>query len=89
MPVEKFKDFDSARRALWLNSGDPRFLERFKKVCALSRALAPSVIAMVGVRKYRSLEEAEADRKSMRAKTQQPTLSEEPPRNADCPASES
>ena len=65
MPVEKFKDFESARRALWLESGDPTTLDRFRELMALSHKLCPPV-PMVGVRKYRSVEEAYADRQAMR-----------------------
>ena len=85
MPIEKFDDFDSARRALWLESGDPRILERFQELMKLSDALAPPVKRFRGVRKYRSVEEADADRQAMREEriTDEPLLSlEDDPREA-------
>ena len=65
MPIEKFDDFDSARRALWLEPGDPRILERLQELMKLSEALAPRAKRFRGVRKYRSLEEAYADRQAL------------------------
>lgn len=85
MPVQKFKDFDSARRALWLDSGDPRIWDRFRQVYTLSRKLSPSAITLPGVRKYRSLDEAEADRQSMKSQTSQPGRPKAPPQDHRSP----
>ena len=58
MGVEKFRSFEDARRALWLEAGDPRILERIKRLGELSRAprRAP------GVYRFRTIGEAKRPR---------------------------
>jgi len=56
MPVEKFRTFDDARRALWLPSGDPRILERLARLAARARVLPRPR----GVTRFRTLAEAKA-----------------------------
>ena len=59
MPVTKFKTFDDARRALWLDSGDPKILEHMKRLSELARPRPPRPH---GVFRYKTIEEAKADR---------------------------
>lgn len=56
MPVEKFRTFEEARRALWLPSGDARILERLARLGALAR-VPPRPR---GVMRFRTLAEAKA-----------------------------
>ena len=63
MPVQKFRTLDEARRALWMRSDDPRLPDRARALMAFSRHLA-IVHAPPGVRKFRTIEEANADRKA-------------------------
>ena len=61
MPVQKFRDFEAARRALWLPSGHKDLVRRIKALWAFSSHLALSQIPR-GVRKFRSIEEANQER---------------------------
>ena len=63
MPVQKFRSLDDARRALWTRSDDPRLPARARNLMAFSRRLAV-VHAPPGVRKFRTIEEANAERKT-------------------------
>ena len=63
MPVQKFRTLDEARRALWMRSDDPRLPDRARALMAFSRRFA-IVHAPPGVRKFRTIEEANADRKA-------------------------
>lgn len=56
MPVQKFRTFEDARRALWTAPGDPLLLERMKRLGELARSRP----ARPGVFRYRSIEEAKA-----------------------------
>ena len=65
MPVQKFRSFDDATRALAARPADPDAVAaRVASLWALSSALTPS-LGFRGVRKYRSIEEADADRQRM------------------------
>lgn len=61
MPVQKFRDFESARQALWLPSGHKDLVRRIKGLWAFSSRLVPRQIPR-GVRKFRSIEEANQER---------------------------
>lgn len=63
MPVEKFGDLDAARRALWTDSRDPGLPARIRRLWEFSSRLHPRV-APKGVRKFRSIQEANLDRES-------------------------
>ena len=63
MPIQKFRSLDEARRALWMRSDDPRLPDRARALMAFSRRLA-IVHAPPGVRKFRTMEEANAERKA-------------------------
>lgn len=65
MPVQRFESFEDARRALWLDAGDPRLGERIRRLWERSRRLAPPLGIPRGVRKFRSIEEANADRDAL------------------------
>jgi hypothetical protein len=61
MPIERFQSFDAARRALWLDGDDPALPDRLRRHWAFARRLN-AFPAPLGVRKFRSIEEANADR---------------------------
>lgn len=62
MPVRKFRSVEAMKSATqWLPAGDPAIGPRFRYLCALVSAAMP-IGARPGVRKYRSVEEADADR---------------------------
>jgi hypothetical protein len=61
MPIQKFKDLDEARKALWRSSGSSDLVLRIKKLWAFSERLTPFRIPR-GVRKFRSIEEANLER---------------------------
>jgi len=58
MPVQKFRTFEAARRALWTAAGDPRILERMQRLGELGRFRA----ARPGVFRYRSIQEAKKEK---------------------------
>ena len=61
MPIHRFHDFDDARRALWVERGDPRLAERIRRLWDFSRRLVPEPF-MTGIARYRTIEEAGLDR---------------------------
>ena len=63
MPFQRFRDFEEARRALWIKRDDPQLAARIRSLWAFARRLAPGA-APRGVRRFRTLEEANADRES-------------------------
>jgi hypothetical protein len=63
MPVQRFRTLEEARRALWLKPGDPRLERTIKWVWALSAGLMGHSPQPRGLKKFRTLEEANADRK--------------------------
>ena len=62
MPVTKFRTHEEARRALWIPPGDPRLDTIIPFVWKLALELAGPCPFPRGVRKFRSIEEANADR---------------------------
>jgi len=60
MPVQKFRTFEEARRALWMAPGDPLILEHMKRLGELAQ-LRP---VRRGVFRYRSIEEAKAEKRA-------------------------
>ncbi|MEO8602116.1 MAG: hypothetical protein ABI629_06025 [bacterium] len=54
MPVQRFRTFEEARRALWRESGDPAILEHMKRLGELAR----TVPRPRGVFRFRTIEEA-------------------------------
>ena len=61
MSLQRFRDFESARDALWIPPGDPRLIPRIRSLWTFARRLAPG-IAPRGIRRFRTLEEADRDR---------------------------
>jgi len=61
MPIERFEDWEAARRALWIPRGDARLAARIRALWAFSRRLAPGA-APRGLRRFRTLEEANQER---------------------------
>lgn len=61
MPVRKIRTFLEAREAQWLPPGDPRLADRIRRWWAISAKLSP-VHPPKGVRKFRTIEEANAER---------------------------
>lgn len=55
MPVQKFRSMDEARRALWLETDDPRIFERMSRLGKMARSRRP---IRRGVTRLRSIEEA-------------------------------
>jgi hypothetical protein len=61
MPVRKFRSFDEARRALWVDGSDPTLPDRLRRQWAFAGRLIRHP-APRGVRKFTSIEAANADR---------------------------
>lgn len=61
MPLQRFRDFDEARRALWSGREDPGLASRIRSLWAFARRLAPGS-APRGIRRFRTLEEANRHR---------------------------
>jgi hypothetical protein len=55
MPVQKFRTFEAARRALWLASDDPSLWDRMRRLAQMAQSRRP---VRRGVTRYRSIEEA-------------------------------
>lgn len=62
MGVERYRSFDEARRALWLDAGDAAILERMQRLGQLGRL----VKRPHGVSRYRTIEEAKAEKRPAR-----------------------
>jgi hypothetical protein len=63
MPVERFRDLDAARRALWTGRDDPNLAARIRRLWAISSRLVPLGIPR-GVRKFRRIEDANREREA-------------------------
>jgi hypothetical protein len=61
MGLQRFRDFEEARRALWIERGDPQLFPRIQSLWAFSRRLAPGA-APRGIRRFQSVEAANKDR---------------------------
>jgi hypothetical protein len=61
MPIQKFRNLDAARQALWQHSSSPDLMSHIKALWAFSTRLVPRQIPR-GVRKFRSIEEANQER---------------------------
>ena len=58
MPVQKFRTFEEARRALWTAAGDPTIFERMRRLGELAHPHP----GRRGVFRYRTIEEAKRDK---------------------------
>lgn len=63
MPVERFRDLDAARRALWTAPGDQNLAARIRRLWTISSRLVPLGIPR-GVRKFRRIEDANREREA-------------------------
>ncbi len=61
MGIQRFRDFESARRALFIEPGDPQLFPRIRSLWAFAGRLAPGA-APRGIRRFRSPEDANRDR---------------------------
>lgn len=61
MPVQRFRTLDDARRALWTGPDDAKLSHRLRELWRFSARLAPPSFPR-GVRRFRTIEEANADR---------------------------
>jgi hypothetical protein len=61
VPIQKFRDLDAARRALWQHPKPSDLAAHIKALWTFSTRLAPRQIPR-GVRKFRSIEEANQER---------------------------
>jgi hypothetical protein len=61
VPVYRFRQLDDARRALWVSPGAADLAERIRRLWAFAAHFAPRRLPP-GVRKFRSIEEANRDR---------------------------
>jgi hypothetical protein len=59
VPVQRFRTFEEAARALWMSSDDPNLARRIRAVWSRARRFAPPVVRR-GVRRYRSVGDATA-----------------------------
>lgn len=63
MPIQRFRDFESARDALWLEPGSPRLVAKLRHVWELSGRLAKYPPPR-GLWRFRDMEEAHAHREA-------------------------
>jgi hypothetical protein len=63
VPIERFRDLDAARRALWVDRDDPSLTARIRRLWAISSRLVPLGIPR-GVRKFRRIEDANREREA-------------------------
>jgi hypothetical protein len=61
VPVQRFRNLDEARRALWVAPGDPALPVRIRKVWRFSARLVDHRIPR-GLRRFRRIEDANAER---------------------------
>lgn len=62
MPIWRFRTFEEAERALWVEPGDPAILRRMNAVWSMAQPILAVAPPPRGIRKFRSIEEAQADR---------------------------
>jgi hypothetical protein len=62
MPVLKYRSIEDMPQARWRTPGDPGIYRGLLNMCRTATALAGPLGVPAGVRKYRSAEEAHADR---------------------------
>jgi hypothetical protein len=60
VPVQRFRTFEEAERALWMASDDPKLPDRIRAVWSRARRFARPVVRR-GVHRYRSVGEATAE----------------------------
>ena len=73
MPVRKFRTFEEASDALAIDRDDPLLPRRLAWVLGVGTRLGARHRQSPGVRKYQSLEEAQADRERLDVEGQEET----------------
>lgn len=63
MTLQRFRDFEEARRALWTDPGDPRLAARIRSLWAFASRLTPGA-APRGLSRFRAVEEANLEREA-------------------------
>ena len=63
MPIQRFKDFESAQEDLWLEPGDPQCVKKWAALLALTRRFTKTPIVR-GIQKFHSLAEAQIQQES-------------------------
>lgn len=61
MPVQRFRTYEDARRALWCDRDDPNLHRRIARLWSTAKRLTPLRIPR-GLRKFRNIEEANRER---------------------------
>jgi hypothetical protein len=61
LPIQRFRSLDEARRALWVDPSDPALPNRIRRLWRFSARLA-RLNPPRGVQRFRSIEEANAER---------------------------
>ena len=62
MGWQRFRDFEQAREALWIPPGDPRLVQRIQSLWEFSSRLLGGRSGPRGLRRFRTIEEANEDR---------------------------
>lgn len=62
MGWQRFRDPEEAREALWITRDDPRRVERLTRLWEFGSRLVGGRSAPRGIRRFRSIEEANEDR---------------------------
>lgn len=62
MPVSRFRTFDEAAQALWIDRGDPSLVPRIRALWSRSRQLTPGEPPPRGFRRFRTMGEAGEER---------------------------
>lgn len=62
MPVRRFRTFEDAAQALWIDRGDPSLAPRIRALWSRSRQIAPGPPPPRGLRRFRTIEEAGEER---------------------------
>lgn len=60
MPIERYRNLEDARKALWLQPGSPALAREWDALYRLS-TLAPAAPPIRGLRKFRTIEAANRD----------------------------
>ena len=63
MPIERFRELDAARRALWVSREDPNLIPRIRRLWTIWSRLVPLGIPR-GLRKFRRIEDANREREA-------------------------
>ena len=62
MPISRFRTFEEATRALWVAPRDPALFRGMEAVWSMARAILDVAPPPRGIRRFHTIEEAQADR---------------------------